>query len=696
MNIYSLPSVLAFTVNFSIALIIMLNNPKSKVNRWFFAFIFVFVIWNLSETLILNTSNFNEALLGAQILYRVIFLLPAFYVAIAYNFPKETFKISKEFWFYLLLFAVPISLLALSFPNFQIKIINLSGVKNTYYYTLKYDANELFVVLLAVSISYLIWGTYVLIKKIPHLKTVTYKNQTKLLVSGFNIIIVFFLIINIFRNTIENTVSFYALSTLLTLFISAFFLYVQQEYKIFKTHRFLRSGLTYSFLLTIVLAVYIIVVENLSHVISNYFGVNSFLFSVMVIFMLVLLIRPLERQVELLIDKFFRNDIIHYRRKFSQLNQKIQSYLPTKEFFETALKFCKENFMVEQVEIYIKDGNNKFYNFSHPQKFLDNNFIENHFPYLLRAARAVEYNELVTDSNEGKEKYDIIIPLIFHSEIMALFFLKKKIFAKKITEDEIERLSILGNELAIAYNRNKIIEDLRKKEHEQFRLEKLAAIGQLTAGIAHEIRNPLNTIAVSAETLKRGKINSEEKDELLSYITDEVDRLDKLLKEFLLLSKMKEMNKEKFNIEEFFKKIRIALESKNENDIKISFSIDGNKEIISDFNLLYQVLLNLGLNSLQSIIERCEAEEEFKCNDGELKISADHLDDKIIFKVTDNGMGIPKEKLDSIFNPFYTSKKEGTGLGLSIVHNIISALGGSIDVQSEGRCAQFTITLIEG
>ena len=79
MNIYSLPAIISFTINFSVALIIILDNPKAKLNRWFAAFVFTFIIWDLAEIILLNSSNIENAIFGAQILYRIIFLTPAFY-----------------------------------------------------------------------------------------------------------------------------------------------------------------------------------------------------------------------------------------------------------------------------------------------------------------------------------------------------------------------------------------------------------------------------------------------------------------------------------------------------------------------------------------------------------------------------------------------------------------------------------------
>ena len=89
MNIYSIPAIIAFTINFSIALIILLNNSKKSLNRWFSSFIFSFALWNISEIILLNSKNLENALLGAQILYRIIFLAPAFFLMIAFLFPRN-------------------------------------------------------------------------------------------------------------------------------------------------------------------------------------------------------------------------------------------------------------------------------------------------------------------------------------------------------------------------------------------------------------------------------------------------------------------------------------------------------------------------------------------------------------------------------------------------------------------------------
>ncbi len=705
MNVYSLPSILAFTINFSIAFIILLDNPKSKINRWFAAFVMVFVFWNLAEILILTTSTFSEAVFGAQVLYRMIFLLPAFYVAIAYNFPVQTSKIAGKVYFYIILFVVPVVLLASSFPNFKIDIIHLQNGQSGYFYKLRLTTEPLFILQLIITSVYLIWGTAVLITKIPKLRTVKQKNQTFFLLIGFIIIIAYFLLINIFRLNLVSEFSIYFLNTIFVLSTNVFFLFLLVYYKTFATKKILRSGIVYSIIYTIILAIYFIVVENLSHTLNNYFGINSFFTSAFIILILVSLIKPLETTLRKLLDKVFLKDISKYRHNFSKFNLELQNYLEPQVLLASVKNFIIKNYLIEEVTCYLKDDAGNYNCPNTPNDSIPSELIKKYSDFFISVKRAVEIYELDAGKADSsflkilkKKRIELILPLVFEDELLAVLFLSKKRYDSKFTEDELERLTILVNEVVIAFHRNKIFAELQTQKEEQFKLEKLAAIGQMTAGVAHEIKNPLNTISVSAQTLMKGTLNSEENYELMDYIVKEVDRLDNLLKDFLKLSKTIEIKFETVEVGTLFAKVITAVETKNINHIKIGCDCEKRTFLRTDPSLLYQVLLNLGLNSIDAITERCKKaclptgmEDTFNCPDGLLRLSTEDLNDEIIIKIQDNGIGIPKEKISYIFNPFFTTKEEGTGLGLSIAHNIITSMGGTISVNSLSNKTEFQI-----
>ena len=699
MNVYALPSILAFTINFSIAFIILLDNPKSKVNRWFAAFVFAFVLWNLAEILILTTSNFNEALFGAQILYRIIFLLPAFFVAIAFNFPVQTSKLAGKTFFYIILFIIPIIPLASSFPHFKIEIIHLAHESEGYFYKLRSTSEPLFVIQLLITVAYIIWGTVVLTTKIPKVRTVKQKNQTIFLLVGFLVIIIYFVSINIFRLYLATEFSTYFLNTVFVLSINIYFLLILVHYKSFNKQNIIRSGILYSIIYTIILSVYFIIVDKLSDVLKFFLGINSFYTYAFIILILVALIKPLETRLKALLDKIFLRDISGYRHKFSIFNLEIQNYLGLNELMLRLKGFIKKNYLVEEVTCYQKDEAGNYFCSSNRDEIIPSAAIEPYSDIFISEKKPIEIYELEEKDNSSsflnllkKKKVEIILPLVFQNEMMSFIVLSGKKYDDKYTQDELERLTILTNEAVLAYHRNKIFEDLKSKKEEQFKLEKLAAIGQMTAGIAHEIKNPLNTISVSAQNIKKGNLSAEENLELLDYIVNEVNRLDKLLKDFLKLSRTLDINYQVVEIGTLFAKVITAAEAKNINHIKISCDCMKKAFLKTDPDLLYQVLLNIGLNGIDAIIERCKKDNDFSCPNGLLQFSTEDSGNKISIKIEDNGIGIPEEKLNEIFNPFFTTKEEGTGLGLSIVHNIVTSMGGTIAFNSKPESTQFVIS----
>ena len=433
MNVYSLPSILAFTINFSIAFIILLDNPKSKVNRWFAAFVMVFVLWNLADILILTTYNFSDALFGAQVLYRIIFLLPAFFVAIAFNFPVQTSNIAGKAYFYIALFLIPIILLASSFPHFKIDIIQLQNEQAGYFYKLRLTTEPLFILQLIITAAYFIWGAAVLITKIPKLRTVRQKNQTLFLLTGFIVIIAYFLLINIFRIDLASEFSVYFLNTIFILTTNVFFLFILVRYKAFKTKNILRSGIVYSIIYTIILSVYFIVVENLSHTLNNYFGINSFFTSAFIILILVSLIKPLEARLQILLDKLFLKDLGKFRQNFSRLILDMQYTLKPQELLDKLKNFIKSNFLLEEVTCFLRDDEGNYYCHSMKEESIPSSFIKKYSEFFLLTKRAVELNEIDLEKTDSsffkllkKKKIEVLIPLAVHNEILAFLFLSQK------------------------------------------------------------------------------------------------------------------------------------------------------------------------------------------------------------------------------------------------------------------------------
>lgn len=229
--------------------------------------------------------------------------------------------------------------------------------------------------------------------------------------------------------------------------------------------------------------------------------------------------------------------------------------------------------------------------------------------------------------------------------------------------------------------------ELKKLEQQIQRKERLIAMGELASGIAHEIRNPLNTIGTIAQQLHKDFQPEENKDEyntLSGLVYNEVKRINNTIQNFLKFARPEEINSTEFDLTEFLKQIkRQYLPLLNEKNIELIINENWHGEVIWDKDKIKQSLINLIQNSIDAIKDG-----------GKIEIKTGKTNGDIIIKVSDTGEGIEKEKLKKIFNLYFTTKAGGTGIGLSIVQKIIYEHGGLISVESKkGEGTVFTIKL---
>ncbi len=217
------------------------------------------------------------------------------------------------------------------------------------------------------------------------------------------------------------------------------------------------------------------------------------------------------------------------------------------------------------------------------------------------------------------------------------------------------------------------ITERKKTEEVLHRQDKLAAVGQLAAGVAHEIRNPLTSMKGYAEFLQLDE-KDPERIEFLSIILDEIERVNTIVEDFMVLAKPKEVELEEKNVVPVIKNVISLLEFEaRKKNVRLTF--DCNQEIIQiecDENRLKQVFLNFIKNGIEAMP-----------NGGELHVKTIIHDNNVQISIQDTGVGISKEKLKKLGEPFYTTKKNGNGLGLMVSFKIIESHNGKVFVESE-------------
>ena len=287
-----------------------------------------------------------------------------------------------------------------------------------------------------------------------------------------------------------------------------------------------------------------------------------------------------------------------------------------------------------------------------------------------------------------KAKHYSIIP----EETSASYFRVEKIFKRKD-----------GKELFLGFAASPmkegghiiIFQDLtRIKEIEEQlrRVDRLRALGELAAGMAHEVRNPLTSISGSVQVLKKSLMLDGENQHLMNTVIREAERLNALITDFLLFAKPA-TKMTKIDLRDIINEtVNIFKNSPESGNIDIQLKIEDGLIVEGDSRQLKQVFWNLFINAGNAMLDNNRDKGQWAR--GKIIVEATGREEDVEVTVSDTGMGIPPEDIERIFDPFFTTRDAGTGLGLAVVHRIIENHNGKIVVKSKkGEGTSFKITL---
>ncbi len=270
----------------------------------------------------------------------------------------------------------------------------------------------------------------------------------------------------------------------------------------------------------------------------------------------------------------------------------------------------------------------------------------------------------------------------------------------KVSEREIRLMSPGGGEMVLAVVTSPLrdrengaqgglllfrdITELSRLKDEMEENRRLAAIGRLAAGVAHEIRNPLSSLKGYAFLFKEVFDKGSENYGIAEVMINEVDRLNRVVSELVELARPVAVSSRPVDLSKLVEEIAGQLSfEKGAEEVEIKTRIDSDlPEVNADADRLRQVLLNLGLNAIEAMDDG-----------GHLDIGLSRMDGEVALSVSDTGCGMTEEQRHEIFQPYFSTKLSGTGLGLAIVNNIVKAHNGRIEVESEPGRTRFTVFL---
>ena len=240
--------------------------------------------------------------------------------------------------------------------------------------------------------------------------------------------------------------------------------------------------------------------------------------------------------------------------------------------------------------------------------------------------------------------------------------------------------------------------ELRSLEEQVRRSDQLSSVGTLAAGMAHEIKNPLVTIKTFTQLLPKRYAEADFRDDFSALVGDEVARIDSIVNQLLSFSKPNQPHLVPMKLHDTIEQtLKLIQEQLTQKHIVLTHNLQAKQDLVSgDADLLTQTIVNLNLNAIEAI--GSEGSISIETTNCAYRFAQDDNPNKSIKKscirlqIRDTGNGIPREQLQKIFDPFFTSKSEGTGMGLSVAHGIIREHQGVIEVDSDpGKGTVFSI-----
>lgn len=289
---------------------------------------------------------------------------------------------------------------------------------------------------------------------------------------------------------------------------------------------------------------------------------------------------------------------------------------------------------------------------------------------------------------------EYLIPMSLQSKVKGLLSVTRKISGTAFFEDDLEFLAILANQLSVAVENARLfdseketLEKLRQTQRQLLQTEKLAALGQLSARVAHEVNNPLGIIKNYLLMIDQHLTAETDAAEYVQVVTEEVDRIAGIVRQLLSMFRPRKQEFAEVDLENVIDETLLLLAIQTEKD-KISIE----KQIPRDLPTIYGSAEQLKQVVLNLLINACD----FMPDGGNITIDGAVNDHSISLTFTDTGPGIPEDVLPRIFEPFFTTKEgdKGTGLGLSVCDGIIRAHGGTISATNVvNRGARFVVDL---
>jgi len=687
---YKLSFIFGFLITTGIGVAVFINHPRRRLNQYWMLVCLSVALWNFGRfmrILSADSQNYSAGLFWCRVMYIGAILIPLFSYLFILKLLNRKPRPGR------LVYLPTIFFLFMNFTPLIIKdiVVQFSRL----YYP---DPGKLYPLFLVYFLTYVIIAHFHLYQSY---KTSTGRVKSQIQYVGCASIIGFLSGLTTFP--LVFNIQFPPIGAPLVSFYTLIIAYAIVKYRLMDIQIIIKKTVTYALLVfLIILPCYSLIMYGINH----YLGVEKpgIWFSLLV-FSILLFLSFFTPRVQAKTEKTIEQSMFarryDYLHALRQSSQDMVSILQLDELLDRLLATLHETFEITGSSILLHDQQNKTYKITSSRnlenrKVVNKHFSENEtlFQWLKRKKELIileelehrskhsEYAEIIRllDLLESK----ICVPLFFQKRLIGLINLGNKQNGEMFTNEDLKTLATVANHAAVAIENAQLYKKM-------LRTDRLAAVGTLSARLAHEIRNPLVSIKTVTELLPERIDDPEFRNHFLGVAIKEIQRIKNLVDDLLNFARPStpKFRYENINIliQDMVHLIDAETRSKG---ISISQNLGADiPEILIDRDQIKQVILNILLNAVQA----CKS-------DGLISIvtrlvNTTNAKQFVQVEINDNGIGIPEKDIENLFNPFFTTKYEGVGLGLSIAHQIVQEHDGYIDINSKkDEGSSFYINLV--
>jgi signal transduction histidine kinase len=399
---------------------------------------------------------------------------------------------------------------------------------------------------------------------------------------------------------------------------------------------------------TVVLTVYVFGIRTIGDWMTQRYGVRPGLVEALLILALALMAAPLRGWLAGRFQKLFEREAALYKEIVSRIGSYAGQYKELSDLLQFVEERTTEAFGLRQLKIFV-DGS-----------------VEPWGEAVLEKSRATGWAAVEDDPVLDEQGFKLAYPLRREDNVEGLLAVDAG--SASLTPDVRSVIEILANQIAIAIDDSRLLEENVRLERELAERERMAALGRMAATVAHEIKNPLSAIKSIAQVMREDESLKNEYERDLSLIVGETDRLSQSITQLLSFARKESPVVEALPVGELVQtSVDLFRANAREQGIDLNCTIDTDATLAGkSVSALRDVLSNLLLNALQATP-----------HGGEVVLTASKSDGELLLSVQDSGPGVPHDLREQIWEPFFTTRQRGTGLGLAIVRKRVQEVGGS-------------------